>query len=204
MKHSIAARSLPVSRIPLFLVPACAESSVNSSFIRTFTSSTCLHERRRNKDMNRRRGVSAIRSTGLRKPLIVDRLYPELPTPRPEKERPLDEFPINPDHGLYGFFNQDKKVVLTEEEESSHGRSWEYKELMIKSFDDLHQLYWACILEGNQIATRYGEFRRLKLGYGDVENQNRAATVSEQAWLACPISSPDENHSLADMSRGTA
>lgn len=179
MKPLTASHSVTISKIPLFLAPAFAESSAIPSTIRTFTSTTCKNARRRRRDMNRHRGVSAMRSTGTRKQLSVDRLYPELPVPRPEKERPVDDFPINPNHGLYGFFNKDKKVVLNDEDESQHGRCWEYKELMFKGFEELHQLYWACILESNMIATRYGELRRMKLGYGGAENQTRAKEVSE-------------------------
>jgi len=135
-----------------------------------------------------------MRSTGTRWSLSVDTHYEELPVPRPDSERPLDEFPINEKHGLYGFFNKEKQVVLPDEAEDTHGRSWKYRELMNKSFEELHQLYWACILEGNRIATRYGEHKRMKLAYGQLENRNRANTVSHFELQPSMTGFPDETN----------
>lgn len=172
-----------VVKIPLFLAPAFTETALPPSTVRCFSSTTCkLARRRGQRDMNKSRGVSAIRSTGTRRPLSVNFLYEELPVPRPESERPLEDFPINPNHGLYGFFNKERQVVLNDEAEGVHGRSWKYKELMNKSFEELHQLYWACILEGNRTVTRYGEHKRMKLAYGQLENRTRADVVSHSRF----------------------
>lgn len=120
-----------------------------------------------------------MRSTGFPHRLNVDNHYKNgLPTPRPESERPLDGFPTNPNHGLYGFFNEAKQTVEPGEKEEDHGRSWTYHELLFKSFDDLHTVYWQCLLEQNRVATRQLEHQRLKLGYGRTEIEFRLATVS--------------------------
>lgn len=130
---------------------------------------------------DRRRGESVIRSTGTRRKLFSENKYPKLPTPRPENERPLDDFPVNPTHGLYGFFNKERDTVLPGEKEDMHGRAWDYKELVFKDFRDLHALYWACVKELNIVRTRMIEFQRLKLGYGEAEIEDRFETVS--CWI---------------------
>lgn len=84
---------------------------------------------------------------------------------------------MNPNHGLYGFF-KDKQIVLPPDQEELHGRAWEYHELVFKSFDDLHGLYWQALLERNRIKTRMVEFTRLKLGFGKHEIEKRLTTVS--------------------------
>jgi len=61
--------------------------------------------------------------------------------------------------------------------EAQHGRAWSYMELTIKSFEDLHKLYWKCILEANQINTRARELRRTRAGYGATENEQRLKVV---------------------------
>lgn len=110
--------------LPLFLAPAFAESraSIRPSFFRSFSSSPHLAKRKKTKDANRKRGVSAIRSTGPRVPLTASFHYKELPTPVPDEERPLDQWPVREDHGLYGFF-EDKKTTMPGEEEEAHGKA---------------------------------------------------------------------------------
>jgi len=173
------------TRIPLFLAPAFAESTIAPSFaVRCFSSTPCSLRDGTGKDKNKRRGVSAMRSTGFHHNLTIENHYKNgLPTPRPEHERPLDEFPTNPNHGLYGFFNEKKETVVPGEQEEDHGRAWSYHELLFKSFDDLHALYWQCLLEQNRVATRKLEHRRLRLGYGATEVSHRLHTVSQSL---CP------------------
>lgn len=164
--------------IPLFLAPAFAEFGVISkTTIRSFSSSGC-HQLRKKRDLNRRRGESVIRSTGPRHRLTVQNSYRELPKPQAEEDRPVDDFPINSNHGLYGFFNKDKETVIPGEREEQHGRAWAIHELSFKSFEDLHALYWQGILEINRVKTRMVEHQRLKLGYGSFELGERLATVS--------------------------
>jgi len=126
-----------------------------------------------------------MRSTGFRHRLIIEKYYrKDLPTPRAEHERPLDDFPTNPNHGLYGFFNEKKETVVPGEQEEAHGRSWTYHELLFKDFADLHTLYWQCVLEQNRVATRQLEHRRLRLGYGATEVKARLKVVSRTRCLS--------------------
>lgn len=189
--------------IPLFLAPVFAEPSVTThSAIRSFSSTTC-NQARGKRDLNKRRGESVIRSTGPRQRLNVQNVYRELPKPRAEEDRPLKEFPMNPNHGLYGFFNKDKETVVPGEREELHGRAWEYKELVFKSFTDLHAIYWQGLLEMNRVRTRMLEHRRLKLGFGSLELLERLQTVSTSPLpFSKPITSPDESISLAELSSG--
>lgn len=87
-------------------------------------------------------------------------------------------FEVNENHGLYGFFNKKNDTVLPPDQEAYHGRSWTYHDLCFKHFEDLHALYWQCVLELNRVQTRMTEHRRLKLGYGKQELQRRYQTVS--------------------------
>ena len=100
------------------------------------------------------------------------------------------------DHGLWGFFHEDRKALVPPEDESSHGmltlqhpvngkdeltrtgRSWSYAELSIKSFDDLHKLYWLCVKEQNQLLTREKEMTRVHAGFGLVELEEKLKVVS--------------------------
>ena len=58
------------------------------------------------------------------------------------------------------------------------GRSWTYKELSMKSFDDLHKLYWVGVKDLNSALTREKERQRLRAGFGEVESEERVAVVS--------------------------
>lgn len=146
-----------------------------------------------------------IRSTGPRHPLQVQSVYKELPKPQAEEDRPVDDFPINPNHGLYGFFNKEKETVIPGEREEQHGRPWTHGELATKSFEDLHALYWQGLLEINRIKTRMLEHRRLKLGYGSMEQSARLKTVSNTLCFDVHVSFPlMKSISLAELSSRTA
>lgn len=189
--------------IPLFLAPAFAELSVNSNIItRSFSSSSC-HQLRKKRDLNKRRGESVLRSTGPRHQLSVERLYRQLPVPKAEEDRPLQDFPTNPNHGLYGFFNRERQTVIPGEKEALHGRAWTVHELTFKSFEDLHALYWLGLKEINRVNTRLLEHKRLKLGYGSMEVQQRIQTVSPLKSLA-HLRPLMKLISLAELTSGTA
>lgn len=72
------------------------------------------------RDNNPMRGLSALRATGLRGKRISIRKN-ELPEPvwDPAKR---SEIETDPNHGLWGFFNKDKALITTPDEDSSHGR----------------------------------------------------------------------------------
>lgn len=100
--------------------------------------------------------------------------------PNPYSKRPT-EFPqpadnpptpptTDPNHGLYGFF-RNKKSVTAPKILSEHGtpllkwqlilgRPWTAEELRHKSWDDLHVLWYKCLLERNIIATEAHDARK--------------------------------------------
>lgn len=69
-------------------------------------------------------------------------------------------------HGLWGFFHESRQAMLAPAAEASHGRAWSYSELSVKSFDDLHRLYWLCVKEQNRVLTGSKELGRVRAGYG--------------------------------------
>ncbi|KAI1618735.1 mitochondrial 39-S ribosomal protein L47 (MRP-L47)-domain-containing protein [Exophiala viscosa] len=172
--------------VPVFLAPAFARPTTVAatiSFSRSYASKPKKEEnrpqslaQRPRKDANKQRGVSAIRRTG---PRVTQGLwqYP-LPVPVARDHRGTSpEYQGSEDHGLWGFFSKDKRPILPPEEESSHGRAWTYQELSIKSFDDLHRLYWVCVKEQNRVMTREKERLRVRAGYGGQEHEDRLTVV---------------------------
>lgn len=70
-------------------------------------------------DANKDRGVSALRSTGLRRRQRLSVKLKDLPVPKwkiPRQSQDVDE-----EHGLWQFFPADKKLLSTPEEDASHG-----------------------------------------------------------------------------------
>ncbi|KAI9732581.1 MAG: 54S ribosomal protein L4 mitochondrial [Cirrosporium novae-zelandiae] len=177
MAHPSCTRALwdiqlrPFSSLPAYLVPALAKSytSISSRRCPFSTSSRTAFPR----DRNPNRGVSALHRTGTRYPLSVSK--DPLPQPANIEARPLPE--TDPNHGLWGFFNEDKKALASPENLYSHGRAWAVEELRHKSWEDLHCLWWKCVLERNRIATQNHERDRCKAGYGDYEADRRDETV---------------------------
>jgi hypothetical protein len=174
-------------------------------------------------DKNKKRGVSAIRSTGPRSTRGLWE-YP-LPVPVAREAQDLDlHYPDAANHGLWGFFDESKKAMLEPEEEIEHGklrcpgsifdrhvnsrfltnpgRSWTYAELSWKSYEDLHALYWVCVKEMNRCHTREAERLRLRAGYGDLESSQRRDVVSLQLSVSSDCFFDDDPIlSLADMNQ---
>lgn len=144
-----------------------------------------LTTRKTNRDMNRKRGVSAMRSTGPRKPLSVSKWALPVPESDPirlkekRKDPQFDRRGLTAKHGLWGFFYEEKKALVPPETMGDHGREWTYTELSLKSFEDLHALYWIGHKERNRIATNTAERTRVHAGYGDSEDETRSNTVEE-------------------------
>ncbi|KAJ7175862.1 mitochondrial 39-S ribosomal protein L47 (MRP-L47)-domain-containing protein, partial [Mycena filopes] len=81
------------------------------------------------------------------------------------------------DHGLYGFFRRkdgphlrgddqyetftDPLIKYTALIDIITGRSWEASELRLKSFKDLHTLWYVLLREANLLATQREEMRQL-------------------------------------------
>ncbi|KAH8750519.1 mitochondrial 39-S ribosomal protein L47 (MRP-L47)-domain-containing protein [Diaporthe sp. PMI_573] len=138
-----------------------------------FSTTAPLSKRRRNRDHNRNRGLSAIRGTGTREVLSVD----NVPLPRPVDREEFPEVLTDGDHGLWDFFYSKEKPLNTPEEDADHGRSWKVEELRRKSWEDLHSLWWVCVKERNRIATANWERAKGKYGYGDNESKAREMEV---------------------------
>ncbi len=75
---------------------------------------------RQNREKNKQRGVSAIRSTGPRLPLKVNKYPLPVPVENPDRRK---KFKTVDNHGLWGFFNEEKKAMVPPEEEASYGMS---------------------------------------------------------------------------------
>ncbi|RKF55244.1 54S ribosomal protein L4, mitochondrial [Golovinomyces cichoracearum] len=126
------------------------------------------------RDMNRDRGVSTRRRTGLRQPLSVSKT----PLPKPVLDPTRhSEYKVSEDHGLWGFFHSREKSINTPQEDNAFGRSWTVEELREKSWEDLHALWWICAKENNRIATASYERKRINAGYGDAESEERDKAV---------------------------
>ncbi|KAL7627433.1 54S ribosomal protein L4 mitochondrial [Parahypoxylon ruwenzoriense] len=133
------------------------------------TPERCMRKPRR--DNNRLRGLSSIYRSGPRYRMNID------PDQMPQPAYFKPEIKVDPEHGLWDFFYSKEKLLLTPDEDSSHGRGWSVEELRHKSWDDLHKLWWVCIKEQNRISTARKEKARMRLLSGDRETAERLRQV---------------------------
>ncbi len=101
---------------PTYLVPwLCPHLRASTIQRAPFSSQPCRGYPR---DRNRNRGVSAIHRTGPRHRLSV--WNDPLPRPVLEPSR-RSKYPVDPNHGLWHFFNDKRTALSTPEEEHAHG-----------------------------------------------------------------------------------
>lgn len=157
-------QSLP----PAFLLPSLYQPPS-----RSFQSSSVTYQRR---ETNKRRGLSALKRSGLRKGQTLSVKLENLPRPvsDPEKRSKID---VDPDHGLYKFFRSADTSISPPETIKQYGRAWTVEELRKKGWEDLHRLWWSCTYERNLIATEEEERRRIGAGYGQLEAEERDTEV---------------------------
>ncbi|KAI1180742.1 mitochondrial 39-S ribosomal protein L47 (MRP-L47)-domain-containing protein [Nemania sp. FL0916] len=161
-----AKRSFPsINATPATVAP------ISSSQKCCFSSTPECNNRRPRRDNNRLRGLSSLYRSGTRFRMNIDKS--ELP--QPAKFKP--KIKVNPNHGLWDFFYERNKLLLTPDESSEHGRGWTVEELRHKSWEDLHKLWWVCIKEQNRIATARNERGRLGATDGDDESDERMFEV---------------------------
>lgn len=104
---------------PAFLAPTLASSPKRLPHQPHFstTAAVCLLKRRRSVG-NPHRGESALRRTGLRRPVGMSK--EPLPQPVLDPKR-RSKVQVDPNHGLWGFFNKNKKVLTPPQEDSAMG-----------------------------------------------------------------------------------
>lgn len=151
----------------LIQLPAAHAPSIRTAAFST-TARQC---KRKTKDRNKKRGVSSLYRSGPRQHLSMS----DVPLPKPCDFKP--EVAVDQDHGLWGFFPAQGKLLETPQEVMAHGRAWTVEELRRKSWKDLHSLWWLCCRERNMLATSKAELVRAKLGYGEREYEERDLEV---------------------------
>ena len=124
--HSLT-RQLPISRKcfgfspeyqpPIFLAPLLASIPQFVHPRSSFSTTAALSVRSMKKrDGNPQRGESALRRTGLRYPNAMSKQL----LPKPVLDRKL-KIEVDPDHGLWGFFNKDRKALTPPEDDTERG-----------------------------------------------------------------------------------
>ncbi|TIA90438.1 hypothetical protein E3P99_01581 [Wallemia hederae] len=119
------------------------------------------------------------------------------PLPSIFTKTPIDKkVSVNPKHGLYAFFERraidtsrgeladgtgDGKQISSTlptwtESQSLSSRAWRASELRLKSFEDLHTLWYILLRERNLLSTQLEEARRLGV---DIQQSTR---VNERRW----------------------
>ncbi|KAG5518528.1 hypothetical protein PMAC_002924 [Pneumocystis sp. 'macacae'] len=114
---------------------------------------------------------------------FVHSLYKAQSSHHLEQQKNQDLPKINPNHGLWDFFRDSedfpskKEVLSTPKNDMKHGRAWMASELRLKSFEDLHRLWYLCLKERNIIATQRHERQRLRIFTGIEEAVKRDRQV---------------------------
>ena len=109
--------------ILIFLAPALARPCLTiqtSAFSTSQPHPVRMRQRRHNPD----RGVSALRRSGLGRPLSVNEVVRKEGLPRPVLDpKRRSKVSVDPEHALYGFFNSEKALLTKLDDEAAHGMS---------------------------------------------------------------------------------
>lgn len=113
-----AAQQLPPAFLAPSVSPSFPECHQRSDF--STTPNLCARHRayKKRRDGNPNRGVSALRRTGLRYPVGMSREPLPKPVLDPDRRSKVQE---DPNHGLWGFFNSEKRALTTPKEDRAHG-----------------------------------------------------------------------------------
>lgn len=101
---------------PVFLAPWLA--STRLPLFQQSSFSTTAFVRARKRDGNTHRGESALRRTGIRYPNGMSKQPLPKPVLDPGKRTKIQ---VDPNHGLWGFFNKNKKSLSTAKEDGERG-----------------------------------------------------------------------------------
>ena len=106
-------------RPPIFLAPLLASISQPLHQRFSFSTTAALSVRAKKKrDGNNHRGESALRRTGLKYGNSMSKQPLPRPVLDPEKRTKIQ---VDPNHGLWGFFNSERKALSTLEQEKAKG-----------------------------------------------------------------------------------
>ena len=106
---------------PVFLAPLIASAPQSLQLRSSFSTTASLSVRTRKKrDGNPHRGESALRRTGINYPTGMS-MQP-LPQPVLDPNR-RSKIEVDPNHGLWGFFNKKKEALTLPDKDSEFGMS---------------------------------------------------------------------------------
>ncbi|KAF7365213.1 54S ribosomal protein l4 [Mycena venus] len=100
---------------------------------------------------------------------------------------------LSSDHGLYAFFRRkddpnlrgdDRYETFTDPTIKYTGRSWLASELRLKSFKDLHTLWYVLLRERNMLATQREEMRRMGLARERFPDANKVNSAKCRKTMA--------------------
>lgn len=118
-----------------------------------------------------------MRRTGLNKRQVLSVSPSDMPKPVLDPAA-RSKVQVDPEHGLWGFFNPERTMFATPEWNHQHGRSWQVSELRKKHWNDLWCLWWVCVRERNRLSTEeHARHATDKNTFGQSEAEERDKEV---------------------------